>query len=116
MTTKTKGIAIFLRPDVKPHTDPTRVIGRRTTCDSDEHPYLRGHQVVVVAVLKNALRTDEYQSLTTDEEIRAAGGVGPDDRLEVAPILPDGTLSFATSDPRATDVQGFRDAARHGAR
>ena len=114
MTAKTKGIAIVLRPDVEPHTDPARVIGRRTTCDNDEHPYLRGHQVVVVAVLKNALRTDEYQSLATDEEIRAAGGVGPDDRLEVAPILPDGTLSFATSDPRATDVHGFCDRARHG--
>jgi len=112
----TTGIAIVLRPDVEPHTDPARVIGRRTTCDSDEHPYLRGHEVVVVAVLKNALRTDEYQSLTTDEEVSAAGGVGPDDRLEVAPILPDGTLSFATSDPRATDVHGFCDRARHGAR
>jgi len=115
MTTKTKGIAIFLRPDVEVHTDPTRVIGRRTTCDSAEHPYLRGYQVVVVAVLKNALRSDEYLTLTTDDEIRAAGGVGPDDRLEVAPILPDGTLSFATSDPRATDVHGFCDRARHGA-
>ena len=115
MTTKTKGIAIFLRPDVEVHTDPTRVIGRRTTCDSAEHPYLRGYQVVVVAVLKNALRSDEYLTLTTDDEIRAAGGVGPDDRLEFAPILPDGTLSFATSDPRATDVHGFCDRARHGA-
>jgi len=115
MTTEKKGIAIFLRPDVEVHTDADRVIGRRTTCESAEHPYLRGHQVVVVAVLKNALRTDEYQSLTTDEEVRAAGGVGFDDRIEVAPILPDGTLSFATSDPRATDVHGFCDSARHGA-
>jgi len=116
MTTETKGIAIFLRPDVEVHTDPTRVIGRRTTCQSGEHPYLRGHEVVVVAVLKHALSGDDSQTLTTDDEIRAAGGVGPDDRLEVAPILPDGTLSFATSDPRATDVHGFCDRARHGAR
>ena len=35
MTTETKGIAIFLRPDVEVHTDQSRVIGRRTTCDSD---------------------------------------------------------------------------------
>ncbi len=116
MTAKTKGIAIVLRPDVEPHTDPARVIGRRTTCDSDEHPYLRGHEVVVVAVLKHALRNEEYESLTSDDAVRAAGGVGPDDRLEVAPILPDGTLSFATSDPRASDVHGFCDRARHGAR
>ncbi|HEX7604407.1 MAG TPA: hypothetical protein VF316_22465, partial [Polyangiaceae bacterium] len=59
-----KGVAIPLRPDVEVHTDPTRVIGRRTTCDSDEHPYLRGHEVVVVAVLKNALRTEEHEYLT----------------------------------------------------
>jgi len=115
MTTETKDIAIVLRPDVEPHTDPARVIGRRTTCDSAEHPYLRGRQVVVVAVLKDALCSDGYRSLTTDEEVRAAGGVGPYDRIEVAPILPGGTLSFATSDPRATDVHGFCSRARHGA-
>ena len=66
MTTETKGIAIFLRPDVEAHTDPSRVIGRRTTCDSDEHPYLRGYEVVVIAVLKNALRVEEYDYLTHD--------------------------------------------------
>ncbi len=71
MTTETKGIAIFLRPDVEAHTDPNRVIGRRTTCDSDEHPYLRGYEVVVVAVLKNALRVEEYDYLTTEEAVRA---------------------------------------------
>ena len=70
----------------------------------------------MVAVIKHALRSADSQTLTTDDEIRAGGGVGPDDRLEVAPILADGTLSFATSDPRAIDVQGFCDRARHGAR
>ena len=115
MTTETKGIAIFVRPDVEAHTDPSRVIGRRTTCDSDEHPYLRGYEVVVIAVLKNALRVEEYDYLTTEEAVRAAGGVGPHDRLEVAPILPKEGLSFVTSDPRATDVEAFRSVARHGA-
>jgi hypothetical protein len=46
---KQKGVVMFLRPDAEAHTDPTRVIGRLTTCDSDEHPYLRGYEVVVVA-------------------------------------------------------------------
>jgi hypothetical protein len=95
--------SIILRPDVEAHTDPSRVIGRRTTCDSDEHPYLRGYEVVVIAVLKNALRVEEYDYLTTEEAVRAAGGVGPHDRLEVAPIPPKEGLSFVTSDPRATD-------------
>jgi hypothetical protein len=113
MDTEKKGDVIFLRLDVKVHADPTRVIGRRTTCDSDEHPYLRGYEVVVVAVLKNALRTEEHESLTTEDAVRAAGGVGPDDRLEVTPILPNGSLSFAMSDPKAEDVEAFRFLA-HG--
>lgn len=107
-----KDVAIPLRPDVQVHTDPTRVIGRRTTCDSDEHPYLRGHEVVVVAVLKNALRTEEHEYLTTEDAVQAAGGVGPDDRVEVAPILPKEGLSFVTSDPRAIDLEAFRFLAR----
>jgi hypothetical protein len=113
MDTEKKGDVIFLRPDVEVHTDPTRVIGRRTTCDSDEHPYLRGHEVVVVAVLKNALRSEDHEYLTTEDAVSAAGGVGPDDRLEVAPILPEGRLSFATSDPKAEHVEAFRFLA-HG--
>jgi hypothetical protein len=113
MDTEKNGNVIFLRPDVEVHTDPTRMIGRRTTCDSDEHPYLRGHEVVVVAVLKNALRSEEHEYLTTEDAVSAAGGVGPDDRLEVAPILPTGRLSFATSDPKAEHVEAFRFLA-HG--
>ena len=117
MTIETKGIAILVRPDVEAHTDPTRVIGLRTTCDSDEHPYLRGYEVVVVAVLKNALRVEEYDLLTTEDAVRAAGGVGRDDRIEVAPILPKEGLSFVTSDPRSIDLKCFeelRHVARHG--
>jgi len=110
---KQRGVAMFLRPDVEVHTDPTRVIGRRTTCDSDEHPYLRGYEVVVVAVLKNALRTEEHEYLTTEGAVLAAGGVGPDDRVEVGVILPKEGLSFVTSDPRAIDLEAFRFLA-HG--
>ena len=118
MTTNPKGIAIFLRPDVEAHTDPTRVIGRRTTCDSDEHPSLRGYEVVVVAVLKDALRVEDCAYLRTEEAVRAAGGVGPDDRIEVAAIQPGEGLSFVTSDPRAIDLKCFeelRQAYRHAA-
>jgi len=50
------------------------VIGRCTTCNSDEHPYLRGYEVVVVAALKNALRTEEHEYLTTEGAVHAAGG------------------------------------------
>ena len=107
--------AVILGPNVKPHDDPTRVIGRRTTYYGGEHPYLRGYDVVIVAVLKGALRVEEYGHLTSEEEVRGAGGVDTDDRIEVAPFLPkEGRLSFVTSDPRAIDLESFRHLARGG--
>lgn len=111
-----KGAAVILGPSVQPHDDPARVIGRRTKYRGDEHPYLRGYEVVIVAVLKDALRVEEHGHLTTDEEVRGAGGVSADDRIEVAPVLPkEGRLSFVTSDPRAIDLEVFRHLARGGA-
>lgn len=91
---------MVLTPRLEPHDDPTRVIGRRTTHGGTEHRYLRDSTVVVLAVLKDALvGGDNY--LDSDAAIRLAGGVGPDDRVEVAPWLPEeGRLSFVTSDPR----------------
>lgn len=107
--------AVILGPNVEAHDDPARVIGRRTTYHGDEHPYLRGYAVVIVAVLKGALRIGEYGHLTTEEEVRDAGGVSADDRVEVAPFLPkEGRLSFVTSDPRAIDLDAFRHLARGG--
>ena len=108
--------AVILGPNVEPHDDPSRVIGRRTTYLGDEHPYLRGYyDVVIVAVLKGALRVEEYGHLTSEEDVRGAGGVDADDRIEVAPFLPkEGRLSFVTSDPRAIDLEVFRHVARGG--
>jgi len=110
-----KGTAVILGPNVEPHDDPARVIGRRTTYHGDEHPYLRGYDVVIVAVLKDALRVEEHGHLTTDEEVRGAGGVSADDRIEIAPFLPkEGRLSFATSEPRAIHLEVFSHLARGG--
>jgi|CXWL01.1.fsa_nt_gi hypothetical protein len=110
-----KGTAVILGPNVEPHDDPARVIGRRTTYHGDEHPYLRGYDVVIVAVLKDALRVEEHGHLTTEEEVRGAGGVSADDRIEIAPFLPkEGRLSFVTSDPRAIDLEAFSHLARGG--
>lgn len=111
-----KKTAVILGPDVEAHDDPTRIIGRRTTYAGDEHPYLSGYEVVIVAVLKDALRVEEHMHLSTDDDVRHAGGVSADDRIEVAPILPEeGRLSFVTSDPRAIDLEVFRHLARGGA-
>lgn len=49
-----RGVAVVEAPDVEPHDDTTRVIGRRTRYHGNDHPYLRGHDVVIVAVLKDA--------------------------------------------------------------
>ncbi len=112
---KTKGAAIILGPNVEPHDDPEQVIGRRTTYHGDEHPYLRCYEVVIGAVLKGALRVEEYWRLTTEKEVRGAGGVSADDRIEVAPFLRnEGRLSFVTSDPRAIDLEVIRHLARGG--
>ena len=107
--------AVILGPNVEPHDDPSRVIGRRTTYYGDEHPYLRGYDVVIVAVRKGALHLEECGHLTSEEEVRGAGGVDANDRIEVAPFLPkEGRLSFVTSDPRAIDLEAFRHLARGG--
>ena len=109
-----RGTVVVEVPDVEPHDDPRRVIGRRTTYHGVEHPYLRGHDVVIVAVLKDALQVEEHRYLTSDEEIERTGGVGPADRVEVAPVLPDeGRLSFVTSDPRAVDLACFARLTRN---
>ena len=103
----TKPEAVILGPNVEPHHDPSRVIGRSTTYHGDEHPYLRGYEVVVVAVLK-----DGGKYLTTEDGVRAAGGVSAADRIEVAPFLPkEGRLSFVSSDARAVDLEAFRQLA-----
>ncbi len=103
-----RGRVEILCSRVEPHDDPGRVIGRRTSYHGSEHPYLRGRELVVIAVLKDALVVDNHAYLTTEEEVRAAGGVGPDDRVEVSPWMPEkGRLSFATSDVRAMDLEAW---------
>jgi hypothetical protein len=87
--------------------DGGAVLGRRTTYHGVEHPFLRGHAVVVVAVLKGALRAADAAYLTTEDAVARAGGVGPDDRVEVCPVLPGGRVSAVASDARAVDLACF---------
>ena len=79
-----------------------KIIGRRARYKGKEHPYL--NEVVIRAMI--AQEPDELDDpdnhlyLDNDADIAAAGGVKPDDRVEVQPVLPDGRLSWVTSDPR----------------
>jgi hypothetical protein len=90
-----------------------RTIGTITTYDGDEHPYLRGHQVRIVAVLPRAAATDfdpdrDGRVLRDDDEIGRAGGVTANARIEVQPwIEGEQRWSFVTSDPRAIDLACF---------
>lgn len=91
-----------------------RIIGTITTYDGDEHPYLRGHKLRIVAVLPRAAAPDfdperDGRVLHDDDEIERAGGVTGDDRIEVQPwIEREQRWSFVTSDPRAIDLACFR--------
>jgi hypothetical protein len=104
----------FIHPKVEPHDDPDRVIGRRVTFHGErEHPYLLGHELMIVAVLKDALIKEEHPVLTTEEQVHEAGGVTADDRIEIVPFLKEtGQFSFVTSDPRAVDLDAFQHLAR----
>ena len=86
-----------------------KVIGTITTCDSDEHPYLRGYRVKIIAIMKDC---DDEESddayITDDDDLRRAGGITAKDRIEVQPwIESKGRFSFASSDPLAEDLACF---------
>lgn len=66
------------------------------------------HRSSAAGPRSGAVFVDNHAYLTTEEEVRAAGGVGPDDRVEVSPWMPEkGRLSFATSDVRAMDLEAW---------
>ena len=96
-----------------------KVIGTITTYHGQEHRYLDGYKVRVIAVLKNAAKPDidvdgpDYAHLSDDEDIARAGGVGIHDRIEVQPwIEKEGRFSFVSSDPKATDLAAFEGLPR----
>ena len=94
-----------------------KAIGAITTYHGDEHRYLRGYQIKVIAVFKGAARADHdpdegYPVITDDDDLARAGGLTADDRVEVQPWLEsEGRFSFVSSDPRAIDLACFADLA-----
>lgn len=84
-----------------------------TTYDGDEHPYLRGHRVLIVAVMKGAAASNhdpdrEGSYLRDEADVVRAGGITADDRVEVQPWLErEKRWSFVTSNPRAIDLTSF---------
>ena len=95
-----------------------KIIGKVTTYHGDEHPYLKGYQVRIVAVLHNAAKPDidvdgpDYDHISDDEDLARAVGVTRHDRIEVQPWLEkEGRYSFVTSDPKAVDLACFQHLA-----
>ena len=92
-----------------------KIIGTVTTYHGDEHRYLRGHQVKVLAVFKGAAAPDHdpddgYGVATTDDDVARFGGLDANDRVEVVPWIPEaGRFSFVSSDPRVVDLAAFGD-------
>ena len=92
-----------------------KIIGTVTTLVGlDEHPYLVGHDLRIITVIKgfdaDNPDPDRVQILKTDAEVEAAGGVRATDRVEVQPWIQDdqeGHWSFVTSDPLAADLECF---------
>lgn len=102
-------------------TKPSPIIGQITTYHGDEHPYLRGHRVKIIAVLHNAAKPGidvdgpDYDHITDDEDLARAGGVTAFDRIDVQPWLESKErFSFVSSDPLAADLDCFRDLATKG--
>lgn len=91
-----------------------QTIGTVTSYLGEEHRYLNGYQVKVIAVFKHAATPDRdpdagYDVATTDDELARLGGLEANDRVEVVPwIAREGRWSFVSSDPRAQDLAAFK--------
>ena len=83
-------------------------MGTITSYHGTEHRYLRGYKVRIIGVIKA-----DGQYIRDDDELQQAGGVQPEDRLEVQPwIEKAGRFSFVSSDPRAIDLACFAHLAK----
>jgi len=98
-----------------------KIIGEVTIYHGQEHRYLDGYKVRIVAVLHNAAKPGidldgaEYAHLDNDREIEAAGGVSVYDRIEVQPWLEkENRFSFISSDSLSTDLECFANLAKAG--
>ena len=95
-----------------------KIIGKVTTYHGDEHAYLKGYKVRIVAVLHNAAKPGidvdgpDYDHISDDRDLARVGGVTAQDRIEVQPWFEkEGRYSFVTSDPRAVDLACFKHLA-----
>ncbi len=89
-----------------------KIIGTITRYTGTEHPYLIGHDLRIIAIIKGgadpAVNPDDVDILRSDEDVETVGGVSAGDRAEVQPYLEsEGRYSWVTSDPRIIDLASF---------
>jgi hypothetical protein len=87
-------------------------IGITTKYVGSEIPGLKGTRVRVFGIMRGALSSDvdvdanDY-FVTDDDVLARVGGVAKLDRVDVAHLRPDGSVSFVHCDPRAIDLECF---------
>lgn len=98
---------------------PPKVVGLRTRFigGSGEHPYLAGHDIVIIGVIRGAqsiVPGVDYEYVSDDDALAAVGGLDVHaDRLDVAPVVPDAAVpegerpSWASSDVMPSDLEAW---------
>lgn len=84
-----------------------KIIGRRARYKGKEHPYLNEVVIIRAMIVQEPDELDDPDNhlyLDNDADIEAVGGVKPTDRVEVRPVLSDGSCSWVTSDPMFKDL------------
>lgn len=81
-----------------------KIIGRRAVYTGKGYPFLKEVQIYKIMRQIDTNDPDSVEFYESDEEIAYAGGIKPSDRVEVQPVLPDGRLSWVTSDPYFRDL------------
>ena len=91
----------------------TNIIGKVATYVDDAHPYLRGHPVCVMFVVKRPDgNPDNGVVCDTNKELAATGGLDPErDIIEVVAWLPKHRRwGCVPSDARLADLRDLREA------
>lgn len=84
------------------------IIGTVTEYIGSDYGFSKNHKVRIIAVLKNA-GEGEHEYVGNDKRLQEVGGVTAADRIEVLPwIEKESRYSFASSDPKATELACFK--------
>jgi len=81
-----------------------RIVGWSGIYQGRGHAALYGKRVNVVAVRKQLPPPEEPLRITSNDELAALGGIGKDDRVDVAPALADGTFGDVVADVAVQDI------------